>query len=847
MAKWVYLFDEFDKAEKHAEGRKGMRGLLGGKGEWLAEMTRIGVPVSPGFTVTTEACNEYISSGGKFPKDLWNQILKALSQVKKDLDREFGDPKNPLLVSVRSGAPISMPGVMDTVLNLGLNDETIKGLIKQTSDERFAYDAYRRFILMFSDTVLSGDEGADVYRPGLKRHAFEEIFDEVKEAKGVKEDTEVDADGLKKVVAESKEHFKKEYGEEFPADPREQLRLAINAVFKSWNNPRAKAFRSIKGIPDDLGTGVNVQTMVFGNMGDDSGTGVAFTRNPITGEKVLYGNYLDNSQGEDVVSSIRPPKSISQLREEIPEVYNQLELLGHKLERYYQDVQDLEFVIERGMLWLLQTRAARPTATGRANLRFAIDFLDENLISEREAIFWVKPYDLEQILVLKLPPHLDKQPIVCGVDASPGATSGIAVFDADTAESLGSAGKKVVLIRHDLTPDDIHGVNSAQGIISSRESSTSHAALICRGMGKPCVASETIQIDYAQKLFSVSGKVVREGDVITIDGTSGTVYIGEIPLVKVNIQDAPCLMRYASLVYDVNPDDYVEDGVGTLWQLRDAIRDKSVPRFPGHTSQLSESSTESTISKIDDERYVSFIQPPDVVILDVLNTMHRDYDSDTEIVAWGIMDNLMRLLHNEVGIGNHHFAIRPLTDPERSFINREVQSVVLNSSESPYQFIGIEFFAINRFLRNYLPWGCVQWWGLVELWEPTQFWRLDKINPQGESLVTGECDLVGFTVTLNGKCLTTMETREFYNELRKREYGWNWYKENNTSWREIVGTLQRVQTGQPTNQNMLTKCQAVGLLTQDFQLSSVGYSLLCEQTAAGRRHITFAGRELQDE
>jgi len=459
------------------------------------------------------------------------------------MGKELGDSQNPLLVSVRSGAPVSMPGMMDTVLNLGLNDETIKGLIKQTGDERFAYDAYRRFIMMFSDVVLSGDEGSGVYRPGLKRHAFEEIFSEVKEEKGVTEDTDVDTDGLKKVVAKSKEHFKKIYGAEFPADPREQLKLATNAVFESWNNPRAKSFRSIKGIPDDFGTGVNVQAMVFGNM-ENSGTGVAFTRNPITGENEFYGNYLANAQGEDVVSGARQAMPIAEMQKEIPELYEQLEGIAKILDTHYKDVQDLEFTIEKGELFILQTRSGMPTATGRAVIKIVVDMVGEGLYGDDEkaarrlALSKVKPDHVDQLLHPQIDPTVEAEPVAKGVDAAPGAAVGAVVFDPNDAVAQAKEGTKVILVRPETTPDDVHGFAPAEGILTQIGGATSHAALVARGMGKPCVAGcAQISIDLVAKKFTVGDSVVKEGDVITIDGTTGNVYVGEIPTIPPELTD----------------------------------------------------------------------------------------------------------------------------------------------------------------------------------------------------------------------------------------------------------------------------------------------------------------------
>jgi len=536
--KYVYFF-----GEGKAEGNAQMRAELGGKGANLAEMTNIGLPVPPGYTISTEACI-YFYQNEKYPEGLEEQIEENLAKLEKAMGKKLGDAENPLLVSVRSGAPVSMPGMMDTVLNLGLNDESIKGLIKQTGDERFAYDAYRRFIMMFSDVVLSGDEGAEVYRPGLKRHNFEEIFKEVKEEQGVTEDTDVDTDGLKQVVAKSKEHFKKVYGAEFPSAPREQLKLATDAVFESWNNPRAKSFRAIKGIPDDFGTGVNVQTMVFGNMGDDSGTGVGFTRNPITGDKEFYGEYLVNAQGEDVVAGVRDAMQIQEMKETMPEIYDKLEGIAKTLDTHYKDMQDLEFTVERGELFILQTRSGMPTATGRAVIKIVVDMVGEGLYGDdikaarRLALSKVKSDHVDQLLHPQIDPEAEAEPVAKGVDAAPGAAVGAVVFVPYDAVTEAREGKKVILVRPETTPDDVHGFDPAEGILTQIGGATSHAALVARGMGKPCVAGcDQLSIDVITKQFTVGDEVVKEGDVITIDGTTGNVYLGEVPTIPPELTD----------------------------------------------------------------------------------------------------------------------------------------------------------------------------------------------------------------------------------------------------------------------------------------------------------------------
>ncbi len=515
--KWVYLFEE---------GNAQMRDLLGGKGAGLAEMTNVGLPVPPGFTITTEACVEYYRRGRQFPEGLWDQVLTALRTVEEKSGKRFGDPNTPLMVSVRSGAKFSMPGMMDTVLNLGLNDEVLAGLIRLTGNPRFAYDAYRRFIQMFGRIVL-----------GIDAQKFDEIFEAKKRERGAEKDTDLTADDLAEVVAAFKELVRKETGQDFPQDPYEQLRLAIRAVFESWNNPRAVAYREYYKIPHDLGTAVNVQMMVFGNMGEDSGSGVAFTRNPATGEKELYGEYLPNAQGEDVVAGIRTPLKITELKESFPEIYRQLEEIARRLELHYKDVQDIEFTVERGKLYMLQTRAAQRTA--QAAVKVAVDLALEGIISREEAVRRVKPAQVEELLKPRFDPEAKRTAaaegklLARGVNASPGAAVGQAVFDADTAVEWARAGREVILVRTETNPDDVHGMIAARGVLTARGGATSHAAVVARGLGKPAVVGcEALAIDEHNRLFTVNGVVVREGDYISIDGTTGEVFLGAIPTVE---------------------------------------------------------------------------------------------------------------------------------------------------------------------------------------------------------------------------------------------------------------------------------------------------------------------------
>jgi pyruvate, orthophosphate dikinase len=515
--KWVYLF---------SEGSKDMRDLLGGKGAGVAEMTRAGMPVPPGFTITTEACRAYYQLGRRFPDHLWEQVETAVAKLEEQTGKHFDDERNPLLVSVRSGAKFSMPGMMDTVLNLGLNQRTLEAMGALTGDERFSLDAYRRFIQMFGKIVK-----------GIDGDLFEEALAAAKQRAGVKTDPELTPDQLRELVAEFKAIYRRETGEEFPDEPRAQLRAAIEAVFASWNTPRAVAYRRMEKIPDDLGTAVNVQMMAFGNLGEDSGTGVAFTRNPITGARELYGDFLSNAQGEDVVAGIRDTEPISALRQRMPQVYDQFRDYAQKLEAHYRDVQDLEFTIERGKLYMLQTRSAK--RTGEAAVNIAVDMVGEGLISREEAVARVEPRQLEQLIHPRVDPNAKADPIGRGVPASPGAATGQAVFDADTAEAWGKDGKAVILVRVETNPNDVHGMIEARGILTSTGGTASHAALVARGMGRPCiVGASQIHVDLKNRQLAVNGTTVRQGEEITIDGTTGDVFVGRVPTIEPKPSDS---------------------------------------------------------------------------------------------------------------------------------------------------------------------------------------------------------------------------------------------------------------------------------------------------------------------
>lgn len=536
--KWVYLFSDVALAEEAVGGEwESVRALLGGKGANLAEMTRIGVPVPPGFTATTEACNAYLANDNTFPAGLWEQVLEALAGVEQKAGKKFGDAKNPLLVSVRSGAKFSMPGMMDTVLNLGMNDETAESMVQLTGDERFVFDAYRRLVQMFGSVVM-----------GISDEAFEDYLTDVKKEKRVNSDTDLNAQDWRKVTAEFKRIFKHEIGRPFPEDPLEQLKLAIEAVFRSWNGKRAIDYRNAAHIPHDLGTGVNVQTMVFGNMGDTSGTGVAFTRNPSTGEKVLFGDYLINAQGEDVVAGIRNTKPIAQLEKDNGKAYAQFVEIANKLEAHYHDMQDVEFTIENGTFWMLQTRDGKRTA--RSAIRVAVEMVEEGLISRQDAVLRVKPAQISQLLhpqfnsTEKETSIRDGRRIASGVNASPGAAVGVVAFDADLAEKWGKAGKNVIMVRPETKPDDVHGMLASKGILTSRGGATSHAAVVARQFGVPCVCgAEALDIDIKSRAMTVGTVVIHEGDIISIDGTMGEVFVGEISMVEPDFERETYLQK----------------------------------------------------------------------------------------------------------------------------------------------------------------------------------------------------------------------------------------------------------------------------------------------------------------
>jgi phosphohistidine swiveling domain-containing protein len=827
--KWVYLFNEGDAK---------VRDLLGGKGAGLSEMTNAGLPVPPGFTITTEACRAYLAGGKKYPEGMWEQALEALHTVEAQTGKRLGDPANPLLVSVRSGAKFSMPGMMDTVLNLGLNPETLQGLVKLTGNERFAHDAYRRFIQLFGRIVM-----------GVEAHHFDELLDGMKEQRGVKLDTDLTADDLRQLVEQFKEAVQREAGRPFPDDPHEQLRLAIEAVFNSWNSPRAFAYRNSQDIPHDLGTAVNVVMMVFGNMGNDSGTGVAFTRNPSTGEAKLYGEFLVNAQGEDVVAGIRTPQKIDQLEQEMPELYGDLQRLAASLEYYHRDIVDFDFTIENGRLWLLRSRVGKRTP--EAHIRSAIDFYDAELISRKEAILRLEPRDLQVLLRPRSASDIQAKAIAFGLNASPGVAVGTAVFEAESAANLGRNGNKVILILEEMNPEDIEGVLQSEGVITLRGGVMSHAGVVCRQFGKPAVVGATnygatVSIDDRGYSLHAADQVIIEGDEITIDGTSGYIYKNRVPLAAVSVADHPYLARYAELIYSTSSDDFVADHIGKFWALRDLLSNRLDSLATHPVEPHSEVVHAPLAPGVVTEYYISFTQPSDTLRNHILSTMQRP-NPDDQLVLSGIFATLGRLLQNAVGIGNHHLAIRPLLDPEKASPSPTMGELLTGAGQSDHeQLVGIGFFGINRLIRNYLPWGYLQWWVVVRSGEYEKRWRLDRTNPHGESLLTGVTDIVSYAVVLNGETLDPAQMRAFYNELRKREISYDWYRTNNLSWYEVVDALKKHLAGKKADRHVLRHCQQQGLLDEQLRPLPGCRHLVYEQTAQQRRRLSFAEADVAD-
>jgi phosphohistidine swiveling domain-containing protein len=821
VGKFVYLFQKASNDEA----------MFGRQGSRLSEMTRAGFPVPPGLIVTTEACKAYYDNNKQFPEGIWEQVVAALAEIEKKVGKRFGDAKNPLLVSVRSGPAFSMPGLMDTVLNLGLNEETVQGLAEQTGDLRFALDVYRRFASLFGEIVI-----------GVAHEKFERVMDRFKAQTKGGRDTDLKPAELRGIIAAEKEIILAEQ-HAIPDDPYEQLRVAIAAVFNSWMGRRACDYRRLNRIPDNLGTAVSVQAMVFGNMGASSGTGVAFTRNPSTGKKELYGEYLLNAQGEDVVAGTRTPNPITELGKELPKVYEELASIAQLLEQRYRDMQDFEFTLERGRVWLLGSRPAKRTAY--AELRVALDLLDEGLITEQQVVLRISP----QSLSIRFAPRLrtsGKTPIAIGLPGSSGIAVGVLALTPEKALTLRKLGRQSIFVCYEGAPEYFDAMFESEGVVSLRGGMMGHAAVVCRGMGKPCVTGlARASINHEDGVLSTSMSDVREGELITIDGNTGQIFSGPVELEATTPDEY--VQRVETLVWCANASDYLEEGLGLLWQLRDIIRDKGLQQTnPTSTTAYLSPNSEKFLRS---ENYNSFAQPTASEINNITHAaLHWKGDEDTKSIAWSILYELQRQLQNAVGIGNHYLAIRPLNDPERTFVDQQHHSLLpmetLNDDYrgSACQLIGVEFFGISRFLRNLLPWSSLQWWGAVRVDASLlNAWELDRINPNGESLVSRSHDLVAFVVILDGQRLTVKDTRRWYQEFRERELGWAWYKENNLSFRSIVDSLRDIEIGATANDDEIGKLRTIGLVTEENALTSQGVSLLSSETASERKHLPLGG------
>jgi hypothetical protein len=830
--KWVYQF---------GQSKVGMHDLLGQKGYSIAKLMNAGLPVPPGFTITTEACFAY-KVHKQFPEDIWKQVLSALEIIEQQAGKGFGRKDNPLFLAIRYDAKWG-----GTIFNLGINDETAQGLLGLIGDERFVYTSYCNFIQQFSSIVFGRnlDEFWDIYRRYAKNVVGLEGFGT---GTIVMSKDEISVTNLKRIVTSCKKVFKLKAGKPFPTDVYQQLQYVIEAIYSSNNEVGIIYYHNSKQIGYTRTTAINIQTMVFSNMSADSGVGTATTRDPETGKKEIYGRYLLNTQIRDLITDTRTFLRINSLNEDLPLTYQLLRKTAQNLELFYQNVQFFDFVIERGLLWLLRTWPAKLPAN--IKLKFALDLLDEGIISKKMAVLNLNPEDLRELLAPSLPPDSSQQPIAQGLGAVPGIAHGVAVFATDRVKAFRDIGQNVILIHSGgaFWEPDIPGLFLAQGAIVF--DSRSHAIDASRAQGKPCIVSPSIRFDYNNnRLVTDSGMAVNEGDELTIDGTTGSIYKGIIPFTENSLQNNPNLLRYISLLQEINSDDCIEDDVGELWMLRDTLMKRWIPstfvsRFPKYEQPFFYHRDEGNTTD-----YISFTQPSESHVHSILHEMHWSNQPGMESVVWSIMSQLRRLLQNEVGIGNHHLAIRPLTDPQRLFIDLQTQSIVEKYDEhsrqmSLVQLIGLELFSINHFLRNYLQWGNVQWWVAVQPMSiPVQRWWLDKSNPQGESLIPGAGELVGFVIVLDGRCLSEAETRIFYNEVRKREQVWDWYKDNDLSWLEVVDTLRSTLSGIQVDQAVQRKCQKIGLLTQDLQLSSTGASLLFEQTASERKSIIFSGKD----
>jgi phosphohistidine swiveling domain-containing protein len=836
MKKWVYLYSEVKEVEAYVGYNwDGVRGLLGGKGANLADMARIGVPIPPGFTMTTEACNAYLAGGNKFPEKLWDQVLAALKEVEKQSGKKFGDPSNPLLVSCRSGAKFSMPGMMDTILDIGLNDDTALGMVKLTNNERFVYDSYRRFVQMFGSVVLGVD---DEY--------FEIVLVEYKDKVGVKMDTDLKTDQLKELTGIFKKIVREQKGFDFPDDPMEQIHHATEAVFSSWNGKRAKDYRRAANIADDLGTAVNIGTIVFGNLGEDSGTGVAFTRNPVTGERKLYGEYLLNAQGEDIVAGFCNTEKIEKLGIVMPELYKQFLEICNKLEYYHKEMIDIEFTIERKKLWIQNTRIGKRTS--KANLHINIDLSEEGLISEVEVISRLSFQDLHTYFVKELPPNVEYEPLCFGVNASPGVGKGKLVFSANKAVELSKRGEKIVLILPFIKPDDMEGLIKSEAVITNEGGATSHAAVAARQFGIPAVVGcSSMKINFkGYKIVSISQSVENffEGDVFTVDGSNGKVYSRDIPLIIPKTSDNPYLIKLAKIVWNLDSNLFLDNGLGKLWVFRDTLRDSEIPYYLNNRNPNSK--TVISRHKTHQADGICFRCPDKKTIQKIVDSLNKVDDDDTKYVFFGIIFSFLRLLQDELGIGNHHKYFRPLIDPENTIIGSHKYANFNIDYEIPIgpkiiQLVGLEFFGINSYLKNYLEYESFQFWFALSIVDDDQpIWSLNKINPNGEQIIINDINYLSkILLVRNGRVVNINEMYLIYEQLRDRELGWDWYKKNNISWPEVKTIIKNIIDGGFVEDSNIDLLSQIDLLDKKGSVTLPGLSLISEHNAVDRRENIY--------
>lgn len=805
---------------------------LGFKGISLLEMTDFGLPVPPGFIISTNVCEAYHESQSHLPGNLMCDLKDYVAVLEAELGKEFGSESNPLLLSVRSSPAISMPGLMNTILNVGLNDASTAGLARETGNVRFGYDAYRRLISMFGEVVMDID-----------LEHFDIALDAIKSKYGAMDEYELHDQAMRDLCDSYKEVYLCHTGSEFPQDPLEQLEQVIAVVFRRWNSSQAISYREIKGIRGLIGTAAICQSMVFGNLGHDSAVGVAFTRNPSTGENKMFGEFLVNAQGEDVWLGIQTPQSVAAMKEWNERAFFELMAAKNSLERYYKDMMDFEFTIEKSRLWLLGVRRGKRTPS--AALRIAMDRFDDGAISKRDLVFSLSLSDLLGILKpRRISEQLLIEPITRGLPASPGAIAGRVVFNVEAAKEAAKTSDGIIFVRHEVSPEDVEGISLSQGVLTTRGGITSHAALACREWGVPCVAGAgEITIHPKARQLVIGETVVREFEALTIDGTTGEVFIGRLDTSSVDVNSDPLLSRYAILVRDFEANEY-DAMLGTLWSLRDALNGVVVPfgRDPVWSNRPKPDSTNS-----DFQSFKSFVSPTKDLVRRVVESCHTKISDDTCAVTWGLLHHFLILLQNEVGIGSHPDAIRPLNDPFATEIDA-YDAFLVDPKDYSLQLLGVEFFGINHWLRLYLDCAIIQWCAVVRVPKGQRGWRIDSTNPKGESLCVGSGDLVGLSFSLNGRLLSIAETRAFYHDIRRRNsLGWSEFSETKISWREVYDLTVEVRLGHLLSQRKQTLLQKLRLIDESCKLTQVGESLVARISLESRRHFSFLNEELAND